>query len=145
MHDGSHYRIQHSRKRLKEKTRPAFSKASGGPSTTAEEPIEQVTSAVPIQVSASTAKTFSTLFDKSKARGALAWVELEAAMAEVGFSIESKYGSIYTFTPPATMQGANPLNLHRPHSSKYEGYRVLLLGNRLKRVYNWNMNSFCSK
>ncbi|CEJ91784.1 hypothetical protein VHEMI07476 [[Torrubiella] hemipterigena] len=153
--DEPHYPLPHmtsrttafkvQEKRLKEKTRPAFSEVGGVIATTVEEPTEEVTSAVPIQVSASTAKTFSTLFDKSRARGAVTWSELEAAMAELGFSVESKYGSIYTFTPPATMQGANPLNLHRPHSSKYEGYRVLLLGNRLKRVYDWNMNSFRSK
>ncbi|KAG7293536.1 hypothetical protein NEMBOFW57_003588 [Staphylotrichum longicolle] len=85
------------------------------------------------KVSPSTAGVFSALFDKTQSRGSVNWVDFEGAMAELGFSVLPKFGSVYTFLPPKSM-GTGSVTLHRPHKSRIEGYSLLIFARRLKRV-----------
>ncbi|KAK0615104.1 hypothetical protein B0T17DRAFT_619923 [Bombardia bombarda] len=86
------------------------------------------------RVSASTAEVFSKLFSKASSRGTVPWVAFEAAMAEVGFSVVPKYGSVYTFDPAASLGLMQSLTVHRPHMSKLEGHLIPVFAQRLKRV-----------
>lgn len=125
----------------KEKTRPAESTTY---SITAPPQPETTVPAVPpqkLKVKATTAATFHALFNKSEARGAIAWVDFEAAMADLGFSITPRGGSISTYNPPTSM-ATRPITLHRPHTSELEGYKQLILARRLQRVYRWNADTF---
>lgn len=130
-----------AQRRAKEKTRPAKSFVY----TITSLP-ESTQSVVPdpkqrFQVKASTASVFTTLFDKSEARGSVAWADFESAMADLGFSVTPKGGSIYTFNPPVSME-SRPITLHRPHVSEIGGYKILIIARRLERVYNWTADSF---
>jgi len=89
----------------------------------------------------STAEVFSTLFDKKQSRGSVNWVNFEAAMADLGFSFMPKFGSVYTFLPPKSM-GTKSVTVHRPHKSRIEGYSLLIVSRRLKRVYGWGDKTF---
>src|SRR4051812_26796329 len=91
--------------------------------------------ASPFKVSASTAQVFRTLFRKSEARGSVSWAAFEAAMADLGFAVVPKFGSVYTFQPPEEMTGRKLLTLHRPHQSRIEGHKALILARRWSRVY----------
>ncbi|TQN71855.1 hypothetical protein CSHISOI_03636 [Colletotrichum shisoi] len=129
-------------RKQKEKTRPSPSSAFEiGPQTehaTEDPAVEPQT----FKVSAGTAEVFGTLFDKSKSRGAVSWAAFEGAMAELGFSVLPKYGSVFTFVPPETMAVKRPFTIHRPHKSQIEGYRTLIYARRLKRAYGWNEKTF---
>ncbi|CCF42619.1 hypothetical protein CH063_02879 [Colletotrichum higginsianum] len=129
-------------RKQKEKTRPSHSSAFEiGPQTehaTEDPAVEPQT----FKVSAGTAEVFGTLFDKSKSRGAVSWAAFEGAMAELGFSVLPKYGSVFTFVPPETMAAKRPFTIHRPHKSQIEGYRTLIYARRLKRAYGWNEKTF---
>ncbi|WQF78144.1 hypothetical protein CDEST_03158 [Colletotrichum destructivum] len=129
-------------RKQKEKTRPSHSSAFEiGPQT---EPASEDTTVEPqtFKVSAGTAEVFGTLFDKSKSRGAVSWAAFKGAMAELGFSVLPKYGSVFTFVPPETMAAKRPFTTHRPHKSQIEGYRTLIYARRLKRAYGWNEKTF---
>ncbi|KAJ0166992.1 hypothetical protein CTA2_4876 [Colletotrichum tanaceti] len=129
-------------RKQKEKTRPSHSSAFEiGPQT---EPMTYDPAVEPqtFKVSAGTAEAFGTLFDKSKSRGAVSWAAFEGAMAELGFSVLPKYGSVFTFVPPETMAVKRPFTIHRPHKSHIEGYRTLIYARRLKRAYGWNEKTF---
>ncbi|KAH7160811.1 hypothetical protein EDB81DRAFT_924048 [Dactylonectria macrodidyma] len=107
----------------KEKTRPSHSSAYEiAPELTS--PVEDKTTppSQTFEVGSSTAKVFSTLFEKSQARGSVHWPEFVAAMVDLGFS--------------------KSLTLHRPHKSCIEGYLVLMFAQRLKRVYGWGEHTF---
>ncbi|KAI0569828.1 hypothetical protein Alg130_11478, partial [Pyrenophora tritici-repentis] len=53
------------------------------------------------KVKASTVEVFSSLFSRSSAaRSPVRWEAFVAAMTDLGFSIDPKVGSIYTFVPP---------------------------------------------
>lgn len=56
-------------------------------------------------------------------------------MAELGFTITPKGGSIFTFSPPETMDTQKPLTLHRPHASRFERWKLLPLAKRLGSEY----------
>ncbi|KAK0258829.1 hypothetical protein LTS09_006610 [Friedmanniomyces endolithicus] len=115
------------RRREKEKTRPL--------EITITEPPQHV------KVKTSTAAVFAILFSRGEARGSVAWTDFEAALADLGFSVTPKGGSIYTFNPPESMS-ASPITLHRPHASEIEGYKLLIFARRLSRVYGWNAQTF---
>ena len=66
-------------------------------------------------------------------------------MAELGFSVIPRFGSVYTFSPPEGMSVKRPVTVHRPHGARVEGYRVLLLGKRLARVYGWGKGTFVER
>ncbi|KAK0730197.1 hypothetical protein B0H67DRAFT_476561 [Lasiosphaeris hirsuta] len=130
-------------RREKEKTRPLDSCAYeiAPPSETIT--IEDLNlSPQTFTVGSSAAEVFTALFDKSEARGSVTWAAFEAAMAEVGFSVVPKFGSVFTFFPPEAMAIKKSLTLHRPHQSRIEGYMVLVFSRRLKRVYGWGKETF---
>jgi len=128
------------RRKEKEKTRPLgaiydITAAPHPPEITLTEPPQQ------IKVKAPTAAVFATLFSRREARGSVAWTDFETALADLGFSVTPKGGSIYTFNPPESISGS-PITLHRPHASENEGYKLLIFARRLSRVYGWNAQTF---
>lgn len=130
-------------RREKEKTRPLRSSVYEIAPSPETNPLEDLDlSPQTFTVSSSAAEVFAALFAKSEARGSVAWVAFEAAMAEVGFSVMPKFGSVFTFSPPETMAIKKSLTLHRPHQSRIEGYMVLIISRRLKRVYGWGKETF---
>ncbi|KAH6853270.1 hypothetical protein B0I37DRAFT_394415 [Chaetomium sp. MPI-CAGE-AT-0009] len=130
-------------RRQKEKTRPAHSSPYDiSPTAPAAEELSVATSAAPVfKASSSTAKVFSTLFDKTQSRGAINWVDFESAMVELGFSVTSVSGSGYTFVSTKEM-GLRNITIHRPHEGRIEGYRTLILARRLTKVYGWGEKTF---
>lgn len=132
-------------RREKQKTRPAHrslydiappaeARNAEGPAATAPQEKKQVKS--------STFNVFSTLFAKAEARGSVSWAAFEAAMADLGFSVVPKFGSVFTFLPPESMNASKAFTVHRPHKSNIEGWRVPIFSRRLKRVYGWDENTF---
>jgi hypothetical protein len=124
----------------KEKTRPSGSVYTitappETPQIIVTEPAQQFT------VKVTTVALFSTLFSRSEARDSIPWRDLESAMADLGFSVTPKGGSVFEFIPPASMN-TRPITLHRPHSSDIEGYKVCIVRQRLERVYGWTTESF---
>lgn len=128
-------------RRQKEKTRPAHSSIYDLTPAAAEPAAEEAPPSQTFKVGPSTAGVFSTLFDKTQSRGSVNWVDFEAAMAELGFSVLPKFGSVYTFLPPKSM-GTRSATVHRPHKSRIEGYSLLIFARRLKRVYGWGTKTF---
>ncbi|KAM0253063.1 hypothetical protein ACHAQJ_007439 [Trichoderma viride] len=129
-------------RKVKEKTRPSQStifeiiQTHEAPK---EEPVQ------PLQVfnvSPPVGEVFSTLFNKSEARGSISWGAFEGAMAELGFSVLPKYGSVYTFSPPDSMNVKKSFTVHRPHKSRIEGYLIPIFARRLKRMYGWGESTF---
>jgi hypothetical protein len=131
-------RVAH--RKAKEKTRPVQStvytiSAPENPEVIITEPEQQ------FQVKATTAAVFTALFSRSEAHGSVSWTSFEAAMADLGFSVTPKGGSVFTFNAPASME-SRPITLHRPHVSEIEGYKLLIIARRLQRVYGWSAKSF---
>ncbi|PSN64315.1 ipa protein [Corynespora cassiicola Philippines] len=129
----------------KEKTRPDHSSMH----ETTSQPDKVTSDEQPVQlqqtfkVKASTFAVFSSLLSRSsKSRGSVGWSAFAAAMAELGFSVIPKVGSIYTFVPPESMAVQRDLTLHRPHQACIEGPRLLVYSRRLKRVYGWDDSTF---
>ncbi|KAK6063532.1 hypothetical protein SCUP515_12366 [Seiridium cupressi] len=132
-------------RRAKEKTRPTHSSVyeittSAQSSAATESEIPQPPAL--FKVKRSTLSVFSALLLPSESSGSVPWADFEAAMGELGFSIFPKYGSVYTFVPPQRISNQRPLTLHRPHSSRIEGYKLLFYARRLKRVYGWRADTF---
>lgn len=94
-----------------------------------------------LKVKASTASVFHTLFSKSEARGSVSWADFAAAMADLGFSVTPKYGSVFTFNPPESM-GVPSVTLHHPHASEIEGYKLRMFSGRLRKRYGWSAETF---
>ncbi|RFU75578.1 ipa protein [Trichoderma arundinaceum] len=95
-----------------------------------------------LKVSATVGEVFYTLFEKSETRGSINWSAFEGAMAELGFSVMPKYGSVYTFLPPDSMNVKKSFTVHRPHKSRIEGYLIPIFARRLKRTYGWSESTF---
>ncbi|OBS16255.1 hypothetical protein FPOA_13055 [Fusarium poae] len=132
--------------RQKEKTRPEHSSIYAITMTTdSAEENEVVKPPQPVKVSSSTAQVFAILFDKAQSRGSVSWTSFEAAMSELGFSVLPRFGSVYTFRPSEDMDIKRPINIHRPHQSRFEGYMILILAGRLSRAYGWSENSFIAE
>lgn len=135
-------------RRQKEKTRPAHSSIydiTGEVAIDNPQNNQSIPTQPPLTVKASTAAIFSSLLSRSSAaRGSISWDAFSAAMANVGFSIIPKIGSIYTLVPPETLAVQTKLTLHRPHESHIEGPRILIYSRRLKRVYGWDESTFVS-
>ncbi|KAL2107278.1 hypothetical protein VUR80DRAFT_5445 [Thermomyces stellatus] len=93
-------------------------------------------------VSPSAVSVFAALFDRSQSRGSVAWTAFEAAMAELGFSVVPRFGSVYRFMPPGAMAVKGPFTVHRPHGARIEGYRLLVFARRLGRAYGWGPETF---
>ncbi|KAK5731631.1 hypothetical protein LTR17_011223 [Elasticomyces elasticus] len=133
--------VRAEQRREKAKTRPAEARVYD---ITAIAPRQPVVAAIPaprLKVKASVATVFSTIFLKSEARGSVSWPDFAAAMADMGFSVTPKGGSIYTFHAPESM-GARSITLHRPHASEIDGYRLLILSRRLNRTFRWEAETF---
>jgi hypothetical protein len=114
------------------------------------------------KVRPSTLRTFTSLFDKSSSQGrsSITWNDFQAAMVDLKFSVVPKFGSVYTFEPAkggedtetrperGTKEGETDgelkrsITLHRPHGSRIEGHKLLLIAGRLRRVYGWVVGSF---
>ncbi|TGO47802.1 hypothetical protein BCON_0263g00130 [Botryotinia convoluta] len=95
------------------------------------------------KVNENTAQVFSAMFAKSEARGSVSWISFETAMVDLGFSVISKFGSVYTFSPAVKDVGRNKsITFHRPHKSEIEGWKLVMFASRLKRIYGWNEQSF---
>lgn len=93
-------------------------------------------------IKASTAEVFSTLFSKSDSRGTVSWAAFKAAMADLGFSVLPKFGSVFTFSPPESLKAKKALTLHQPHKSNIEGWLVPIFARRLNRVCGWDEDTF---
>ncbi|KAK1451824.1 hypothetical protein CMEL01_06398 [Colletotrichum melonis] len=126
----------------KETTRPAhvsaFEVSPQANVSTTEPVVEKQT----FKVSPATAEVFNALFKKSESRGAVNWTAFEGAMAELGFSVLPKYGSVFTFMPPDSMAVMRPFTVHRPHKSHIGGYMTLVYSRRLARAYGWDEKTF---
>ncbi|KAI1825033.1 hypothetical protein F4861DRAFT_220873 [Xylaria intraflava] len=132
-------------RRQKEKTRPAHSSVyeiSSSADLEAAAAAQAPPPPKPFKVKSSTADVFSALFDRSESRGSIPWVDFEAALADLGFSVMPKFGSVFTFFPPKSMAIQIPFTLHRPHGSRIEGYKLLSVASRLNRVYGWEKETF---
>ncbi|KAK3898348.1 ipa protein [Staphylotrichum tortipilum] len=132
-------------RKQKEKTRPAHSSVYDITTTRAKLPTAAAAADEPaprLKVSASTAAVFATLFDKTQSRRAVDWADFAAAMAALGFAVVPKFGSVYTFLPPASMGASRSITVHRPHRSRIEGYQLLILSRRLRRAFGWGEGSF---
>ena len=128
-------------RRAKEKTRPigsvyTITAPPETPQIVVTEPAQQ------FKVKAATAALFSKLFLKSEARGSIPWRGFKSAMADLGFSVTPKGGSIFEFNPPASMSITRPITLHRPHLSDIEGHTMCIFARRLERVYGWRAETF---
>jgi hypothetical protein len=136
---------QIQQRKQKEKTRPAqpsiYSIIPPPPGADPETELPQTKQT--FKVKSSTAAVFSSLFSRSStSRGSVRWEAFVAAMVDLGFSINPKVGSIYTFVPPEKLQTKRDLTIHRPHQSRVEGPRLLILSRRLRRVYGWDEATF---
>ncbi|KAM3516159.1 hypothetical protein MY11210_000181 [Beauveria gryllotalpidicola] len=98
-----------------------------------------------IRVSPSAAQVFTTLFDRSESRSGLHWASFEAAMAELNFRITPRQGSSILFEPPKNLALRSSLTVHRPHGPRVEGFRTLILSQRLARTFGWDAETFVSR
>ncbi|KAF1737391.1 hypothetical protein CRV24_003009 [Beauveria bassiana] len=98
-----------------------------------------------IIVSHSAAQVFATLFDRSELRGGLHWASFEAAMAELNFRITPRQGSSFHFEPPKDLALRSSLTVHRPHGPRMEGFRKLILSQRLARTFGWDAETFVAR
>lgn len=89
-----------------------------------------------------TVSLFSTLFSRSEARGSVKWAAFTAAMTNLNFSVLPRFGSVFTFYPPAEMSVQQPITLHRPHHNRIEGRVLLNFASRLGRKYGWGEQTF---
>ncbi|KDN62411.1 hypothetical protein CSUB01_02441 [Colletotrichum sublineola] len=129
-------------RKQKEKTRPSHSSTYEISPQAEPAVVEDAAKPQTFKVSAGTAEVFGALFNKSESRGAVSWAAFGGAMAELGFSVLPKYGSVFTFLPPETMAANRPFTVHRPHKSDIEGYMTLVYARRLKRAYGWDEKTF---
>jgi len=133
-------------RRQKEKTRPAHSSLyeitpQAKTATSSDEETSRIHGTFKVKPSAFA--VFSSLLSRSAAtHGPVNWNAFTAAMADLGFSVIPKFVSIYTFGPPEKVTVQRDLTLHRPHQSITEGWRLLVVSRRLKRVYGWDETAF---
>lgn len=99
----------------------------------------------PIKVSLESFEVFQTLFTKSESRGSIRWTAFQSALSELGFTIEPRCGSLYTFFPPKEDASKIPITFHRPHQARIEGDILLAFARRLARRYGWSGNTFEQK
>lgn len=130
-------------RRQKEKTRPSHSSVYEISAPHEEEVVsEEEPPAQILKVRASTVEVFPSLFAKAESHGSVGWTAFVSAMSDVGFSVQPRFGSVYTFCPPETMNASKSLTVHRPHQSKIEGYLILFYAKRLRSLYGWSEHTF---
>jgi hypothetical protein len=141
----SEVRVQ--QRRQKEKTRPVHSSIYDITAQASKHVKEE--SAHPQQtfkVKESTFTVFSTLLSRSSAaRGSITWDAFVAAMADLRFSIIPKFGSVFTFKPSENACEQRDVTIHRPHQSRIEGWKLLQISKRLKRVLGWDETTFTTE
>ncbi|KAK4504864.1 hypothetical protein PRZ48_002827 [Zasmidium cellare] len=131
-------------RREKAKTRPADGARAYdiNPIAPAQLEVAAVVPAPLLKVKASTASVFDTIFAKDKARGSVSWADFTGAMADLGFSVTPRGGSVFTFHPPESMEAPRSITVHRPHASEIEGYKLFIFARRLRKTYNWTVETF---
>lgn len=142
--------IQIEERSPKIKRRPVQPQASlTGRKTVSKEPLISPTGEPePIElfnVKAESYDVFRTLLSRAEPRGSLAWSAFIGAMADLGFSVHHKYGSVVSFEPPRCLSYMKAFTFHRPHGSHIEGFRLLWLSRRVRRVYHWTIGCFQAK
>ncbi|KAK1585420.1 uncharacterized protein LY79DRAFT_660491 [Colletotrichum navitas] len=142
----SHDEGEQQGRKEKVKTRPAEGPEAGLlPPAPPTPPPPQAPEPEKIKVTAATAAVFEALFDRTQNRRPIAFPALEAAMAELGFTVDSHggVGSATKFVPPAG-SGWRPVTLHRPHgaTNKIEGYRLLIAASRFREHFGWDAETF---
>ncbi|KAI0880925.1 uncharacterized protein GGS22DRAFT_192762 [Annulohypoxylon maeteangense] len=90
---------------------------------------------------ADSTETFLTLFTKSEARCSIQWAAFEAAMVDLGFSVKSEYGSVYTFAPSDKLAPERSIKIHRPHKCRIEGHKLLFIARIPNRTYGWTQDT----
>ncbi|KAK7750557.1 hypothetical protein SLS62_007533 [Diatrype stigma] len=144
--DSQPQEVRVQQRRQKEKTRPTHSTiyeiTSQEQASISEESDKATTEPQTFKVKPSTVRVFATLFSRAESRGSITWVDFEAAMADLRFSVMPKFGSVYTFYPPENVAVQRSVTFHRPHKSNIEGYLLLIYGRRLKKVYGWAEQTF---
>ncbi|KAL4993229.1 hypothetical protein BDV10DRAFT_190190 [Aspergillus recurvatus] len=87
---------------------------------------------------------FSSLFSRADAQGqrSITWAAFQKVMQHLEFSIIPRFGSVFTFSPPQYFDSLRPFTIHRPHQSRIEGYKLIYIANRLRRIYGWQLDSF---
>jgi hypothetical protein len=131
-------------RREKAKTRPLQVPIHDITAIDTEETPAGTGSAPRLQVKASVAAVFESLFAKSEARGSVAWADFATAMGDIGFSVTPKGGSVFQFNPPTDKMpvDSHSITLHRPHTSQIEGWQVTYFAKRLQRKYGWEKETF---
>ncbi|KAL7944725.1 hypothetical protein V8C42DRAFT_353560 [Trichoderma barbatum] len=82
-------------------------------------------------------KLFFALSKPSGTAVAINWATLEDAMRELGYSMKSRYCSVYTFGPPEAMPCKRPCTVYRPRNSQIEEHSIPILAHRLNKAYGW--------
>ncbi|KAI9037235.1 uncharacterized protein KD926_000672 [Aspergillus affinis] len=135
------------KRKQKPKTRPTECPVQASTEQTYLRGPRRVLPQIPVKVDIFKVKpesyeVFTTLLSRTEPRGSLSWMAFSAAMTDVGFSVDHKYGSIVTFEPQIFLSHLKSFTFHRPHESHIEGFRLLWLARRLKRVYDWSIDCF---
>jgi predicted RNA binding protein YcfA (HicA-like mRNA interferase family) len=92
-------------------------------------------------------EAFLAIFDHSSRHEArrVTWEQFINAMKHVGFTVESRNGSIRKFKPP-TDWNVTPVTFHRPHGPHMNGnleeWQKRALKGKLQGTYGWAMSTF---
>jgi hypothetical protein len=138
----------HAKEKQKQKTRPLQSlpspaqELSGKASPSTSMPADAPASACILSASPATITTMTTMLHRSEASRVLRWNSFESAMADLGFMVRPRGGSVFTYAPPTVLAECGSVTIHRPHSAKLEGFRLLHLARRLHAKYGWTNESF---
>ena len=89
-------------------------------------------------------KVFSAILHNSpqdSVSGEIPWTEFLHALSSAGFAIQKQYGSAWLFTPLDTTM--RPIMFHEPHPSNKIPIQIAWRhGNRLRKTYGWNAETF---
>jgi hypothetical protein len=103
---------------------------------------------VKVAVSKRSLEILQSLYPKSnfeERTKSVDWASFVHAMAEVGFIARQTHGSEYSFEPTPTCKwyGRGKIVFHKPHPEpKYEAWKLLGIGKRMGKWFDWNANTF---
>ncbi|KAI0142678.1 hypothetical protein GGR57DRAFT_519783 [Xylariaceae sp. FL1272] len=102
------------------------------------------------KVDVTTAAVFRQLFNKSQARGPLAWTSFCKAMTSKGvrFTLVPVGGSKVRFIPPEEEPVQKPILFHKfhgPHGEDIPPHAQLIWAKRLQRTYKWGIDTFSAE
>jgi hypothetical protein len=91
-------------------------------------------------------EAFLAIFDSSRNEARrVTWKQFINAMTYVGFTVESRNGSVRKFKPPADWD-VTPVTIHRPHGPHMKGNlekkQKMDLKDKLEDAYGWDMSTF---